>query len=132
MAEKKARKRAYIPPSSEVVNRKERTTVQSTRPARGAARGVTPRAGTGNPRSANYVYPEPSLKRTARRLPIYFVMIFLLQYFTTDSKGMSDVQRILVPLGVSAGITIVFAPIMHWMDKASYKRWLKRTGRAEA
>jgi hypothetical protein len=130
MADKKTRKRAYIPPTSEVVNRKERTTVTSSRPARGAA--SAPR-GANNPRSANYVYPTPSFKRTAKRLPIYFLLIFALQYWQYGSHDdVNATSRTLMALGTAAAITLVFAPFMHWMDKLSYNRWLKRSGKTAA
>ena len=64
MAAKKARKRAYIPPSSEVVNRRERT--ETTRTQRVSP---TQRSQSGTARQA-YAYPQPSLGRTLRRLPI--------------------------------------------------------------
>jgi hypothetical protein len=131
MADKKIRKRAYIPPSQEVVNRKERAS-GSARPARGASR-QTARPGVGNPRSANYVYPMPSVKRTAKRLPIYFVLIFGLQYWQYgNAKDVSDGKRLLLALGTSLLITIVFAPFMHWMDKLSYNRWVKRSSKSAA
>jgi hypothetical protein len=126
MAEKKTRKRAYIPPSSEVVNRKAHTTSSArSRPA-----GRSGGAGANNPRSANYVYPTPSLKRTLKRLPIYFLLIFALQVWLlgNDKKDISTSDRVLFAAAQAANVTIVFAPFMHWMDKLSYNRWLKRTG----
>jgi hypothetical protein len=127
MAEKKTRKRAYIPPSHEVVNRKEHTT--STARSRPAGR---PASGANNPRSANYVYPTPSLKRTLKRLPVYFLLIFALQVWLlgNDKKGISTADRVLFAAAQAAIVTIVFAPFMHWMDKLSYNRWLKRSGKA--
>lgn len=121
MPARKPRKRDYIPPTNEVLNRKERAsapTGRAARPARGAANA---RGG----RSA-YVYPEPSLSRTLRRLPVYFVMIFILQYFLlkTDADA-TQTQRLLAAGTVSLLVTVVFAPFMHVMDKFSYNRWKK-------
>ena len=120
MAAKKARKRAYIPPSNEVVNRRE--------PAQRSAR--TQRATAARPARGEYVYPSPSWQRTFKRLPIYFVMIFALQYLLGGSaaKGM-DTQERLVYAAASAGfVTVLFAPFMHVMDRFAYNRYLKRTG----
>lgn len=124
MTTKKSRKRAYIPPSSEVVNRRERTEATS-RPAARPARGSNQRG------SANYQYPLPSLKRTAKRLPIYFLLIFGLQfYLLQDAKGDSSTGEIALFAAGQAGIvTLVFAPFMHLMDKLAYNRWLKRSGK---
>ncbi|MCW2928418.1 MAG: hypothetical protein JWM86_2386 [Thermoleophilia bacterium] len=127
MAAKKARKREYIPPSSEVVNRRERThqTVRTQRPAAsargGSARQVAP-------------YPEPSLKRTLKRLPIYFVMIFALQYYLlgSGSKTLEGSERLLFAAGQAGLVTLIFAPFMHVMDRFAYNRYLKRTGKAPA
>ncbi|MCW2923753.1 MAG: hypothetical protein JWM98_1157 [Thermoleophilia bacterium] len=132
MAAKKARKRAYIPPSSEVVNRRERTETTRTqrgstaRPPRGAARG-----GRGG---ADFVYPEPSWGRTLKRLPIYFVMIFALQYLLGGeaAKDMDTQKRLIYALGSAAFVTVLFAPFMHMMDRFAYNRSLKRTGQAPA
>ncbi len=121
MAAKKARKRAYIPPSAEVVNRKERTTssprVQRTQAHRGNAR-------------AAYEYPTPSIKRTLKRLPIYFVLIFALQYWFAgqDARGFDTQERLIFAAGSAAFVTVLFAPFMHVMDKFAYNRYLRRTG----
>ena len=133
MAEKKIRKRAYIPPSSEVVNRKERTTSSSSRPSAGSAR-QSARSGANNPRSANYVYPTPSFKRTAKRLPVYFLLIFALQYwqYSGAHDDWSGARIAGTALATAGLIRIVFAPFMHWMDKLSYNRWLKRSGRTSS
>ena len=123
MAAKKARKRAYIPPSAEVVNRKERTTssprVQRTQAARGAA----------GPRG-QYNYPTPSLKRTLKRLPVYFVLIFALQYWFAgqDERGFDTQERLIFAAGSASFVTVLFAPFMHIMDKFAYSRYLRKTG----
>ena len=78
------------------------------------------------------MYPTPSLKRTLKRLPIYFVLILALQYFLSRSEHPNDsAARLLAFAAAQAAIvTLVFAPFMHWMDKLSYNRWLKRSGKA--
>ena len=123
MAAKKARKRAYIPPSSEVVNKRER--VAPTPRAQRSQAQRNQRAG-----SSAYVYPTPSFKRTAKRLPIYFVLIFALQYWFAgqDARGFDTQERITFALGSAAFVTVLFAPFMHVMDKFAYNRYLKRTG----
>ena len=120
MAAKKARKRAYIPPSSEVVNRKERSAssrVHRTTAARGGAQ------------RGQYVYPQPSLKRTLKRLPVYFVLIFALQYFFAgqDPKFDTTNERLVFAAGSAAFVTVLFAPFMHVMDRFAYNRYLRRT-----
>lgn len=117
MAAKKTRKRAYIPPSSEVVNRRERTETTRTERASTQRSQAGPRQHPG--------YPVPSLKRTLRRLPIYFLMILALQYYLNPQK-LEGADR-WIAAGVAAGIvTLIFAPFMHMMDRLAYNRWLKR------
>jgi hypothetical protein len=128
MAAKKARKRAYIPPSNEVVNRRERSATSRTQRASrpGPARGAGARQ--------QYEYPMPGLKRTARRLPIYFLLIFALQYFLMgqEQQDLSTSQRVASAALVAAFITVLFAPFMHVMDKWAYTRYLRRTGQQQA
>jgi len=122
MAAKKARKRAYIPPTSEVVNRRERT--ETTRPHRASA-NARPQRG---PR-APHAYPVPSWRRTLKRLPVYFALIFFMQYYLLGREGKIDGNdRILAALGFAGLITVCFAPFMHMMDRFAYNRHLKRSG----
>lgn len=127
MAAKKTRKRAYIPPSAEVVNRRERTETirthhsSATRAQRGAAgaRGA-------------YVYPTPSWKRTAKRLPVYFLLIFAMQYFLLGQEGNIDGSaRVIAAAGFAFVITLCFAPFMHMMDRFAYNRYVKKSGGAQ-
>jgi hypothetical protein len=120
MAAKKARKRAYIPPSSEVVNKRERS--ETTRTHRTSA----PRAQGGRPA---YEYPTPSLGRTLKRLPVYFLMIFALQYFLLSREGKSEGMELLIAAAATAGlVTLIFAPIMHMMDRMAYNRYQRKLG----
>lgn len=122
MSMKKSRKRAYIPPSHEVVNRKERTsTTRTAAPSRSAR---------GGQRGGAYQYPEPSLKRTAKRLPIYFFLIFALQFYLLKdaSEGRSTAQIALFAAAQAGIVTLIFAPFMHMMDRLGYNRWRKRQG----
>lgn len=123
MAAKKTRKRAYIPPSNEVVNRRERT--QSRR----AERVQRSQQARGGPRQP-HAYPQPSLRRTLRRLPIYFVLIFALQYFLAPSnaRDLATSDRLMLAASSAAFVTVLFAPFMHVMDRFAYNRYLKRTG----
>jgi hypothetical protein len=123
MAAKKARKRAYIPPSSEVVNKRERS--ETTRTHRTSA----PRAQGGRPA---YEYPTPSLGRTLKRLPIYALLIFGMQFYLLGQEHKLDTQhRLIAAAGFAAVITLCFAPFMHMMDRMAYNRQQKRTGNAE-
>ena len=128
MAAKKTRKRAYIPPSSEVVNRRERT--ESTRTHRSTAT----RQQRGGSAGKAYVYPVPSWKRTAKRLPIYFVLIFALQYYLLGSgeKPLAGSERLTFAAMQAGLVTLCFAPFMHMMDRFAYNRYLKRSGAAAA
>jgi hypothetical protein len=120
MAAKKTRKRAYIPPANEVVNRRERTAPsRAQRTAQRGARG-----------SQAYQYPTPGLRRTLRRLPIYFLLIFALQYFLVgqEQRDMETSQRLMFAATTSAFVTILFAPFMHVMDRWAYNRYMRRTG----
>lgn len=122
MAAKKARKRAYIPPANEVINRRERS--ETTRTVR------TERASRAAAARGEYVYPTPSLRRTLRRLPIYFILIFALQYYLlgTGEKSLTGSERFTFA-SIQAGlVTVCFAPFMHMMDRFAYNRYLKRTG----
>lgn len=124
MPPKKKRKRAYIPPANEVTSRREGR--ETTRPHKTSAKQ--------NARAARnqqqYEYPVPGVKRTARRLPIYFVMIFALQYWVvgTEQPELTSSQRLTQAAVVAAFITVLFAPFMHVMDKWAYNRYLRRTG----
>lgn len=124
MAAKKARKRAYIPPSSEVVNRRERTQTTRTQRVPSAQR---PGGGGGR---GQYEPPTPSLNRTLRRLPIYFAMIFALQYWllSRDAKGPEGTDLLLAAAATAAFVTLVFAPFMHMMDRLAWNRFQKRAG----
>jgi hypothetical protein len=128
MAAKKARKRAYIPPAHEVVNRRERTAPSRTQ------RAATPRGGAQGTGGQAYQYPVPGIRRTLRRLPIYFVLIFALQYFLAgqEQQGMETSQRLMFAATTSAFVTVLFAPFMHVMDKWAYSRYLRRTGQQPA
>jgi hypothetical protein len=121
MAAKKARKRAYIPPSSEVVNKRERA--ETTRTVRSSAQ----RSGGGG--RGSYEYPTPSLGRTLKRLPIYFLMLFALQYFLLNNEGKVDGIDLVIAAGATAGlVTLVFAPFMHMMDRMAYNRYQRKMG----
>ena len=72
-------------------------------------------------------YPKPTLQRTLKRLPIYFLLIFALQFFFTKTKGdVSTVDRVLVAATLAAVVTVIFAPFMHMMDRFAYNRYQKR------
>lgn len=116
MATRKTRKRAYIPPSSEVVNRRERTETTRTERARQRTQ-PGPRQNAG--------YPVPSFGRTLRRLPIYFVMILALQYYLNPQK-LEGGDRWMAAALAAGIVTLIFAPFMHMMDRLAYNRWLKR------
>lgn len=129
MAAKKARKRAYIPPSAEVVNRRERTTTSRT------LRTSAPRAARGGTGSrVEQAYPTPSIGRTLKRLPIYFVLIFALQFYLlgTGKKPIGGSERLLFAAAQAGVVTLCFAPFMHVMDRFAYNRHLKRTGQQPA
>lgn len=123
MAAKKARKRAYIPPSNEVVNRRERAAaaprVDRTQRAAQQQRG-----------GKAFVPPKPSIGRTLKRLPLYFVLIFALQYWFAgqNAKDADTMQRLLIASSSAAFVTIMFAPFMHVMDRFAYNRHLRRAG----
>jgi hypothetical protein len=122
-AAKKQRKRAYNPPTPEVVNPRERT--ESTRTHRTTA--TAPRAGRAQARGQQE-YPTPSWGRTLRRLPIYMALIFFMQFYLLGKEdGMDTGKRLVAAAGFAIVITIVFAPFMHAMDRMAYNRHLKRT-----
>jgi hypothetical protein len=127
MSTKKTRKRAYIPPSQEVVNRRERDTTSRTIKASSPAKGG---AGSRAAGRSQYAPAKPSFTRTAKRLPIYFLLIFALQFwqYNKDHASSSLLQTTGVAALIALGVTIVFAPFMHAMDKVAYNRFLKRNG----
>jgi hypothetical protein len=118
MATKKTRKRAYIPPSHEVVNRRERSENTTTRHAT--------RANSAN--RSSLAVPPPSWRRTARKLPIYFLLIFALQYFMLAEANYAPAQRLGIAAMQAGLVTLAFAPFMHMMDRFAYNRYLKRSG----
>lgn len=126
MAAKKTRKRAYIPPSSEVVNRRERT--ETTRPHQPHA--GRSRAGGAAARQP-YTYPTPSIGRTLRRLPIYFLLILGLQYWLNPQR-LEGADRWIASAAAAGMVTLIFAPFMHMMDRLAYNRYQKRQGAAAA
>lgn len=126
MATKKPRKREYIPPVHEVLNKKEST----PRAARGGA--ATSRGRSGGGARQHRVPPEPSLRRTLRRLPVYFAILLALQYFLVDeeaAKKLSTWQRLNLSAMYAAVVTLAFAPFMYWMEKWSYRMQMKRLQR---
>lgn len=122
MAKRKPRKRAYIPPASEVTSRRERTS--TTRPARSqpGARGGTPRRGM-----PGWEHPVPTWGRTLRRLPMYLALMIALQMLipTESNRGLSLTERVIPAALVAIVVTVAFAPLMHAMDRWSYNRWLR-------
>lgn len=122
MAAKKARKRAYIPPSSEVVNKRERT--ETTRTHRATA--SRPASGGAGARGV-YEYPKPSLGRTLRRLPVYFLLILALQYYLNPQK-LDGGDRWIASAMAAGIVTLIFAPFMHVMDRFAYNRYQRRHG----
>ena len=123
MATKKTRKRAYIPPSQEVANRRERVAGHAS--VRPGSRAATGRNGT--------PYPVPSLRRTLRRLPIYFGLIFALQFYLLGTgKELSAGERLQYAALQAGLVTLCFAPFMHMMDRFAYNRFLKRGGQSPA
>jgi hypothetical protein len=125
MSAKKSRKRAYIPPSHEVVNRRERT--ETTRTHRTSA----PR-GSRTPGPAGREILPPSWARTLRRLPIYAVLIFAMQFYLLGQEHKLDTaHRLIAAAGFAVVITICFAPFMHMMDRMAYNRQQKRLGNTD-
>lgn len=120
MTDRKPRKRAYIPPSHEVVNKREPT--EQVRTVRNAPRGGA--AGAGGKRE--FIMEPPTWRRTMRRVPVYMVMIFAMQYFFT--KGSSQ-ERLRDAAISAAAITVAFLPMMFLMERWQYTRWLRKTGR---
>lgn len=133
MATKK-RKRRYIPPANEVKHLDEGgdggrsrdthvRTIQASKPASGGARG----AGTNT-------LEEPSIRRTIKRLPIYFALIFALQFYLVgvDKPDYDTVQR-AIAAGTQAGIvTLAFSPFMHIMDRWTYNRLQRKAAESAA
>ncbi|MCW2961535.1 MAG: hypothetical protein JWM90_1922 [Thermoleophilia bacterium] len=72
-------------------------------------------------------YPKPTLQRTLKRLPIYFLMIFALQYFIIGGETDGTRERLTYAALQAAIVTIAFAPFMHMMDRFAYNRYVKRT-----
>jgi hypothetical protein len=126
MATKKPRKREYNPPSHEVVNKKETgPRVQRSAPPKGRAGGAGAGARAGQVR----LPPEPSIKRTMKRLPVYFVILLALQYFLIDeeaAKDYSQLERVAISALYALLVTVAFAPFMYWMERWSYRMQMKR------
>lgn len=117
---KKPRKREYLPPTHEVVNKKETAPrMRRSRPSSGGRGGGQWR-----------LPPEPSLRRTLRRLPIYFLILFALQFFLmgdqAEKDNLSPAQRAFYASVTAGMVTLAFAPFMYWMERWSYRMQKRR------
>ena len=124
MASRKPRKREYVPPTHEVLNKKDVAPRKRGEGPQPGPRG----AAAGRPRGYR-VPPPPSWRRTLRRLPIYFLLLFALQYFLVDGKAAQDLttgQRVGLSALYALVVTIVFAPFMYWMERWSYGVQMRR------
>ena len=122
MPKRKPRKRDYIPPEHEIVNKKEKVPTKQR-----------PSANKRGSRDAQgrYVPPAPSIMRTVRRLPVYFLALTALQYFLPPQsavQGLSQNEQIARAVMMGALFTLMFAPFIHWMERFSYNRYMKRNG----
>lgn len=112
---KRRRKSVYIQPPHEVNSKKERT--------------PTTRKKSGPARPAQEI-PVPSVKRTAKMLPIYFIVMFGLQYLLTGSQGLSTTARLLNSLLIASMVSMIFFPVLHMMEKSRYRRMMRMKDRA--
>jgi hypothetical protein len=137
MTARKPRKRAYIPPPTEVDNRKERASGAGSRRV-GAVKGAG-RTSTGAGGRAMYtlpngrkipVPPEPSVMRTLKQLPIYFALVVAFYYFM-GPKGTTSDARLIGGVSQGAILIVVITPMMLWLDKRRYRQYLRAIGRGE-
>jgi hypothetical protein len=68
----------------------------------------------------------PSWSRVGRRALIFFPLIFIAFSLLNSNQGFAT--RFLV----TAVYTAFFIPFMYLLDRAMYRAYLKRTGRAQA
>jgi len=118
MATRKPRKREYIPPVHEVVNKKD--AVRTKRPAPAVSR-----------RSPDWRPPEPTWRRTLRRVPVYFVLLFGLNWFMMSGAKTDYTRNEIVTqsLLTAALYAVLFIPILYWMERWTYSKSIKRIER---
>jgi hypothetical protein len=130
MSQRKPRKRDYIPPEHEVVNKRERSP-RKREAARARARGNSG-GGAGITRrdGKEFTMPEPTFRRTLRRVPLYLLMIFALYYFTFSKDGKLEGRALVTQAVFTAAIvTVAFTPMMYLMERWQYARYLRKGGR---
>lgn len=108
---RRRKKSVYIQPPHEVNSKRQH--VRRATPARQAAKRTPAEL------------PEPTLRRTARMLPIYFVVMFGLQYLLTGGQGLSGEQRLANALLIATMVSVIFFPVLHMLEKSRYKRMTK-------
>ena len=117
MAKPKPRKRPYIQPPSEVTDRERpRTRVVKAGPRSGDARFYTAPNGRKMP-----VPAAPSIKRSLKQLPLYFVAMAVVVYFT--SKGQTTNARLTFALLQAVMLCVIFLPMLYWLDKMRFNRY---------
>jgi len=127
MATKKTRKRPYTPPPSETVSKKqtgERRTVRVERSSR-SDRFYTLPNGRRMP-----IPPHPTFRRLMRQLPFYFVAMLLVGYFTIPFEGdVTTQQKWSIAAIQAAPITMLMLPVLYFLDRARWNRYLRLTAK---
>lgn len=127
MAKRKVRKSPYIPPQSEVVNRKQR------RPTDSKARSTGGAGGNRGYKPGREPQP-PSWMRTFKQVPIYYVLIVGVNYLLTPGKdahghALKGVARLELAASSSLLVVLAFVPLMYFLDRS---RWRRYTGGTDA
>ncbi len=125
MSTRKPRKRPYTPPPSEHAARKsadERRTVRVQRADKGDRFYMTPN-GRRMP-----IPPQPTFRRLFRQLPFYFIVMLLVAYFTIPFEGDVTAQaRVTVAAVQAAPIALLMLPMLYYLDRARWNRYLRNT-----
>jgi hypothetical protein len=124
MSRRKARKSEYIPPSHEVVNRKERAT--------GGPKAKGPRTSA---RAGREPEPPSLQKIIRRRLPVAAIAFFALQFLIISNsgpgKGDSLNERLLTAAAPALIMAALFVPMSYLMDRSMYRSWQRRNQKAK-
>lgn len=117
MARRKAKKTAYIPPAHEIENKREHKprAQRAQRSSRGAGRRREP--------------PPPSWRRVLKKLPLYFLLLFALQYSLSGNQYDDNGARAFAAAVQAAVVSVAFLPFMYYLERGQYRRWQTRMQR---
>jgi hypothetical protein len=94
---------------------------QKAKPAKAAAKGQPPKSRSGRP--MREVKP-PSWSRVARRSVLFAPLLYVALSLGKHPPAIG------VRLALSIGYTAIFVPTFYWIDRLTYRRYLRASGKA--